>query len=122
MAASREGKSCPGKAAQAQGRILGDLCFQAQQTAEKAIKAVYQHKGILFHYTHDLEELGKGLENSGVPIPIAVEEAAGLTEYAAETQYPGALEPVTDAEYREAVRIAEAVVAWAENIIEKQND
>jgi HEPN domain-containing protein len=45
-----------------------DLCFQAQQAAEKAIKAVYQHLELHFHYTHDIEELGDGLENNGVPI------------------------------------------------------
>ncbi|MBC8234752.1 HEPN domain-containing protein [bacterium] len=27
-----------------------DLCFQAQQAAEKAIKAVYQYKGLNFRY------------------------------------------------------------------------
>lgn len=49
-----------------------DLCFQAQQAAEKAIKAVYQYKELYFRYTHDLEELGKGLEDSGVPVPSAI--------------------------------------------------
>ena len=94
-----------------------DLCFQAQQAGEKAIKAIYQYKGLHFRFTHDLEELGKGLEDNGVPIPLAVKEAVILTQYASETRYPGPFEPVTEEEYQEAVRLAEAVVCWAENII-----
>ena len=94
-----------------------DQCFLAQQAAEKALKAIYQHKGLLFRYTHDLEELGKGLEDSGVPIPLVVKEAIVLTRYAFETRYPGPFEPVTEEEYREAVHLAEAVLVWAENVI-----
>jgi HEPN domain-containing protein len=94
-----------------------DLCFQAQQAAEKAIKAVYQYKGLNFRFTHDLEELGKGLEDSGVLIPLAIKEAVILTQYASETRYPGPFEPVTEEEYHEAVRLSESVVRWAENII-----
>lgn len=94
-----------------------DQCFLAQQAAEKALKAIYQHKGLLFRYTHDLEELGKGLGDSGVPIPPAVKEAIVLTRYAFETHYPGPFEPVTEEEYREAVRLAEAVLVWAQNVM-----
>ena len=42
----------------AQNRIpsayLEDLCFQAQQAAEKALKAVLVSKNIEFPYVHDL--------------------------------------------------------------------
>lgn len=100
-----------------EGAFWEDQCFLAQQAAEKALKAIYQHKGLLFRYTHDLEELGKGLEDSGVPIPPVVKEAIVLTRYAFETRYPGPFEPVTEEEYREAVRLAEAVVAWAEKVM-----
>jgi HEPN domain-containing protein len=44
-------------------------------------------------------------------------EAAILTDYAVLTRYPGDLEPVTEEEYLEAIRIAETMVQWAENII-----
>ena len=98
-----------------------DLCFQAQQAVEKAIKAVYQHKSLLFRYTHDLEELGKGLQDKGIPIPLTLQEAALLAKYAFETRYPGRFESVSEEKYREAVRLAEAVVAWAESIISAPN-
>jgi HEPN domain-containing protein len=40
-----------------------------------------------------------------------------LTQYAVETRYPGPAEPVTQKEYREAVKMAERVVKWAGKII-----
>jgi len=36
------------------GAFYEDLCFHAQQAAEKAIKAVYQFYGKSFRYTHDI--------------------------------------------------------------------
>jgi len=99
------------------GAFWEDQCFLAQQAAEKAIKAVYQHQELPFRYTHDLEEPGKGLEDHGVPIPPVVKEAVILTRYAFETRYPGPFEPVTAEEYHEAVRLATSVVAWAEGSI-----
>ena len=46
-----------------------------------------------------------------------VREAVILTRYAFETRYPGPFEPVTEEEYREAVRLAEAVVTWADRVM-----
>jgi len=63
-----------------EGAFWEDQCFLAQQAAEKALKAVYQPRGLLFRYTHDLEELGKGLEDHGVPIPPLVKEAIILID------------------------------------------
>jgi HEPN domain-containing protein len=40
-----------------------------------------------------------------------------LTRYAFETRYPGPFEPITAEEYRDAIRLAEAVVAWADSIM-----
>jgi HEPN domain-containing protein len=94
-----------------------DLCYHCQQAAEKAIKAVYQHKGWTFRYTHDLDDLLTGLNRKGVNIPQDVEEAAVLTDFAWETRYPGVHEPVTEEEYEEALCQAEQVLAWAQQMI-----
>ncbi len=99
-----------------------DLCFQAQQAAEKAIKAIYQHNDLPFRYTHDIEALGKGLEERGVPVTQVISKAAILTRYASQTRYPGLFEPVTQEEYQEAVRLAETVVAWAAELIGSRRD
>lgn len=95
------------------GAFLEDLCFHAQQAAEKALKAVSIHNDLSFRYTHDLDELTTGLKQSGVNIPPTVEEATVLTTFAWEARYPGTGEPVTRDEYTEAVVMARSVVEWA---------
>ena len=99
-----------------------DLCFQAQQAAEKALKAVYQHRGLRFRFTHDLEELSTNLGAAGITLPPFMRDVSMLTTYASETRYPGTFEPMEEAEYQEAVQLAEAVVRWAEYIIGKPED
>lgn len=96
------------------GGYLEDPCFDAQQAAEKAIKAVMIRRGIDFPYIHDLARLLMTLEARGQPIPEAIRGAARLTQYALHTRYPGFVEPVTETEYQEAIGIAETVVRWAE--------
>ena len=94
--------------------FLEELCFDAQQAAEKAIKAVFIHRGEDFPYVHELEKLLKRLEHNGLKIPKYVWEAADLTPFAVVTRYPGLADPVTTRQYRRAVRIAAAVLRWAE--------
>ncbi|MFQ5846844.1 MAG: HEPN domain-containing protein [Candidatus Methylomirabilales bacterium] len=99
------------------GVFLEDLCFDAQQAAEKAIKGVLVHFGIPFPYVHDLAALLGLIEGAGQPIPESVKEAGRLTRFAVVTRYPGLAEPITRQEYDRAVAIAEAVVEWAEERI-----
>lgn len=96
---------------------LEDLCFETQQAAEKALKAVLLAKGIKFRFVHDLAELLTLLEKNNVALPDDVRAAAILTDYSVEARYPGPFEPVSDDEFRESRRLAEAVVAWAETQI-----
>jgi HEPN domain-containing protein len=100
-----------------EGAFYDDLCFHAQQAAEKALKAVYRHHDWTFRYTHDLEELVTGLRDHGLEIPTAVAEAIILTSFAWEARYPGLGEPVTAQEYQEALQHAQAVVSWAALLI-----
>jgi HEPN domain-containing protein len=100
-----------------EGAFYEDLCFHAQQAAEKAIKAVYQFHGLIFRYTHDLEELLAGLKQKGLVLPQKIDESIILTSFAWEARYPGLNEPVSEEEHSKAVEHAEAVVAWAENEI-----
>ena len=96
------------------GAYLEDLCFDAQQAAEKALKAVLISRGVEFPYVHDLARLTGILESRGERVPDAVRRAAGLTRYAVQARYPGLEEPVSEQEYTGAVATAEAVVRWAE--------
>ncbi|MDY7079442.1 MAG: HEPN domain-containing protein [Chloroflexota bacterium] len=98
---------------------LEDLCFDAQQAAEKAIKAVLIHLDVRFPYVHDLAQLLALVEQTGQSVPESIRRAASLSDYAVETRYPGLAEPVIGQEYDEAVAIAEEVVRWAQGIIER---
>lgn len=99
------------------GVYLEDLCFDAQQAAEKAIKAVMISRNIEFPYVHDLDRLLSLLEDKGEVIPEAIRRATDLTDYATITRYPSDIAPISESEYQEAVAIAEAVLHWAENCL-----
>ncbi|WP_272501977.1 HEPN domain-containing protein [Salinibacter ruber] len=94
---------------------LEDLCFDAQQAAEKALKALCIERGIEFPYVHDLARLVTLLQDEGQPVPDAVREAGRLTRYAVLTRYPGLDDPVNEDDYERAVAIAERVVEWVED-------
>jgi len=100
--------------------FLEDLCFDAQQAAEKALKALCLHRGIAFPKTHSLVHLMDLLEGAGLSVPLEVKEADELTRYAVGTRYPGLEEEVTEAEYQTAVGLATRVVQWAEKVIEEK--
>ena len=98
---------------------LEDLCFDSQQAAEKAIKAVFVHRGLAFPFTHDLARLLSELRRTGVKLPKYLDQAKRLTRFAVETRYPGLSGPVTKKEHRGTVRIATAVLRWAEREVAK---
>ncbi len=99
---------------QAAGVYLEDLCFDAQQAAEKAIKALLIARGVEFPYVHDLVRLLSLLGDAGLSVPAPVWRAKELTRYATTARYPETGVPVSEAQYADAVEIAEAVVGWAE--------
>lgn len=93
--------------------VVEDLCFQAQQAAEKALKAVCREKGIAFRSTHDIDELIERLSDHGVVITREVDDATILTRYAVQTRYPGLAPALTEPDWIEAVGLAMGVVRWA---------
>ncbi len=93
---------------------LEDLCFKAQQAAEKAVKALMIGRKIEYPYVHDLARLLSLLEEMGESVPDGVRKAEKLTLYALVTRYPGVVRPVAIQEYRQAIELAEAVVQWVE--------
>lgn len=99
------------------GVYIESLCFNAQQAAEKAVKAVMISLNIEFPFVHDLDHLLSLLEDEGEVIPAPIRQAGRLTKYATITRYPGDIKPVSSQEYTEAVTIAEAVLRWAEERI-----
>jgi HEPN domain-containing protein len=100
-----------------EGVLYSELCFHAQQAAEKSLKAVLLHHGIEFRKVHDLDYLITLLPPQA-PLPPEVEEIAALTSYAVMFRYPGDYEEITAEEHREAIQLAWAVYRWAEQIID----
>jgi len=77
--------------------LLVTLCFHAQQTVEKSLKAVLVQCGVAFPYTHDLARLITLAQSVRLPWPEALEAAATLTVYAAGSRYPGPGGEILDA-------------------------
>jgi HEPN domain-containing protein len=100
--------------------LYDDLCFDAQQAAEKAIKAVLVHRSIDFPKTHDLTRLLTLAAEGGVPVDSELQAVAALTPFAAAGRYPSSWGDVDEDEYRDALRLAERVVRWAEFVVTTQ--
>jgi HEPN domain-containing protein len=105
------------KGGRLRGVLLEDLCFNAQQAAEKALKAVCLAQGMDIPKTHSLIHLMDILEASGVEIPNRVRDADILTQYAVQSRYPSIMEEITRAEYRDALKLAANVIFRAEATI-----
>jgi HEPN domain-containing protein len=103
--------------AKRKGVYLEDLCFDAQQAAEKAIKALLIQLDVNFPYVHDLAELLTLVEKAGQAVPEPIKRVAELSRFAVFTRYPGIGPSIKEKEYRETVEIAVRVVKWAENTI-----
>ncbi|MFZ6019152.1 MAG: HEPN domain-containing protein [Chloroflexota bacterium] len=87
------------------------ICFHAQQSAEKYLKAVLVSRRVYFPKTHDLVFLNQLCEQSGILSGFAVEDLALLTDFAVQVRYPGEEPDETDA--RRAVEIARSVRGFA---------
>jgi HEPN domain-containing protein len=96
--------------------LFETLCFHAHQTAEKAIKAVLIAHSIPIIKSHNIGTL-ISLLPAELDCPPELQEAMSLTDYAVSSRYPGDLEPVTKADYQEALDLAEKVLKWAEKEI-----
>jgi HEPN domain-containing protein len=103
--------------AKRKGVYLEDLCFDAQQAAEKAIKALLIKLDVNFPYVHDLAELLTSVEKVGQEVPELIRQAERLSKFAVFTRYPGIGPSIKEKEYRETLEIATRVVKWAENIV-----
>jgi HEPN domain-containing protein/predicted nucleotidyltransferase len=100
-------------AERSEGVYLEDLCYDAQQAAEKAIKAVFIARGLRFPFVHDLDMLLTALEEAGQAVPPEVRGAAWLTRFARTPRYPIHV-AVDELEHDRAVAEAHVVVRWAE--------
>jgi HEPN domain-containing protein len=96
-----------------EGIFLEDLCFEAQQAAEKSIKAMLIYLSGDYPKRHSFTLLLAKLEEFR-SVPDTIKEVVELTDYAVQTRYPGDYYPVTEAEYERALELAERVLGWVE--------
>jgi HEPN domain-containing protein len=95
------------------------VCFHAQQTVEKYLKALLLWRGIEFPRTHDIEVLAALLPVSD-RADLPQEEQAVLTDYATVTRYPGDYEPIPPADARHAVALARRVRRSVRRLLPRQ--
>jgi len=93
-----------------------DLCFQAQQAVEKALKGLLIFYSVEPEFTHNIELLIDELKKF-TDIPEKINEATQLTNYAVQTRYPGEYDEITKEEYEKTVKIAKDCLDWVENKI-----
>jgi HEPN domain-containing protein len=102
---------------QSEDIMYEDLCFDAQQAAEKCLKGLLIYLGKKPPRTHSIGHLFNVLRRGcKITVPREINEAVILNEYAVATRYPGDWEPVTQEEYEEAVRLADEVWRWVADI------
>ena len=107
--------------AKPEGVYLEDLCFHAQQAAEKSIKALLIMLAVEFPYVHDLARLLTLVEEAGEELPETVRQAERLTRFAIFARYPGLSGTVSEQEYGEAISLAEKVIGWVEKMLESRS-
>ena len=93
-----------------------DLCFQAQQAVEKALKGLLIFYHVEPEKTHNLVTLIKVLSKY-TDVPGEINETAILNDYAVQARYPGDYTPISEDEYRDAVIMAEECVKWVDKKI-----
>ena len=98
-----------------------DLCYQAQQTVEKALKGLLIFYNVEPQFTHNIGILLDGL-GTHVKIPDEMKKAIKLTKYAVQTRYPGEYDDITKEDYDESLVIAKKCLEWVQEIINRKND
>ena len=96
-----------------------NVCFHAQQCAEKYLKALLAHRGSKVPKIHDLTELLPLVRHCG-EVDVDHRDAELLTPYAVESRYPSVCEPITRADADEAVGAAKRVRAAVRAVLPKE--
>jgi HEPN domain-containing protein len=95
--------------------------FHAQQAVEKWLKAVMATLNLPQQRTHDIDQLGRLLEDNGVDLPVPRPHLAELTDFAVPLRY----EDLLDAEpldRQATVALVDQIGRWAMNQLDSDND
>ncbi|PWR70019.1 HEPN domain-containing protein [Methanospirillum lacunae] len=88
------------------------ICFHAQQTVEKGLKAVLIRKGTPIRKIHDLVELTELIQDLSLTLPVDGDMVALLNLYAVKARYDDTITDTLSPE--EAIEIAKKVIEWSE--------
>jgi HEPN domain-containing protein len=115
LAKSKSDSRIARAAVEIEGPLWDQACFHAQQSAEKAIKALFVACDLDVPRTHDLVFLVERLAQREPSASSLLETASGLAQHAVTPRYPSFLAPETEEDAREALEAAAAIVAWVED-------
>lgn len=104
-----------------EGVFLEDLCFEAQQSSEKALKAFLIYLSNEYPKVHSFNVLLNHLEKY-VQIPDCIRDVLDLSDYAVQTRYPGDYYPISEHEYKRSINIAKIVLNWVKENIKKEKE
>jgi HEPN domain-containing protein len=96
-----------------------DLCYQAQQAAEKGLKALLIFYGVEPEKTHSLFILLQELEQF-TELNEEIKDVMKLYNFAVQTRYPGEYDAIEKDEYEESIIIAEKCLEWIEGKIKQK--
>ena len=88
-----------------------DLCYEAQQCSEKALKALLIYLKQEIPKVHSFHILLEKLEQH-IEIPEEIKDVIELNNYAVQTRYPGDYLSLDKEEYERSLEITERVFEW----------
>jgi HEPN domain-containing protein len=91
------------------------VCFHAQQSAEKYLKALLIAKEVDFPKTHDLSSLNMLCNQAGVLTGFSPAKLAILADHAVASRYPGNEPTFGDA--KESIEIAKTIRKFARSFL-----
>ena len=94
---------------------LAALGFLAQQSVEKALKAVAVSRGVEIRRTHDLAALGETILASGGALPVTVDDLRRMNPFAVQFRYDDEIVPTTTR--AELDTLLSAILHWAQRCI-----
>lgn len=107
--------------ARGEGVFLEDLCFEAQQAAEKGLKALLIYLSGDYPRVHTFALILQQLDQY-VAVPEPIREVVELTDYAVQMRCPGDYYPVSEEEYERALELAERALRWARSQIGEREE
>ncbi len=95
------------------------VCFWAQQTVEKHMKALLVSRRVRPDRTHDLTDLLAALRRADYELPEADADCVLLSPYAVATRYPGGPD-LGEEDGRAALAAAERIVSAVKDLFPRQ--